>query len=98
MADTEDILHRGQPAVVVVKRARGGARLDERADEHAARIAAARGRVGGVVQRVRGLTRSQVAWSPFCTQGDGADGTSGCDRGAVLVDELQRTIDDGPAV
>ena len=56
--DVEQVLHRAQPAVVVVVDVGGSAGHDVRADQHAAGVTTAGGRVGGVVQRVAGLARS----------------------------------------
>src|ERR1700722_16625356 len=51
-ADTEDVFHRREPAVVVVVGGGGRARVDVRADQHAAGVAAAGGSIHCVVQRV----------------------------------------------
>ena len=95
LVDLEDVLHRPQPAVVVVEPRGRGAGLDERADEHAAGVTAAGGRVLGVEQRVGRLTGGQVADRALGAQRQAGHGAGGLDRSAGLVHELEGSVDGG---
>ena len=78
----EEVLHRAQPAVVVVVDVADRARPDVRADQDAARVAAAGGRVGGVEERVVGR-RARASTMPLTA----AVVFSGCLDASTSVNE-----------